>query len=296
MLGIHLDPASTMDLASLHGFKGVELLVRDLVEGNADLTAISARKADRGFLGGSWPLPVDWRRDLDRFRHDLHRLPTYARAAAELGLDRTGTWVLPEVVDPALLDQHSPDQAAFDWHVERLDAIAGILSDFGHHLGLEAVGVSSFRSGRGRPFIHQIETLTPLVLALQDRGRTVGLTVDVFHLFSAGEDVSKALLLGPEAIVSVHLSDLPLGERLELTSIQDDRRSLPRIEGVTPCVDVLRLLAEAGYAGPVFAEPSPGGGERFRAQRSPTEIDSIVQQTAESLRSIWPSPIPGNRD
>jgi sugar phosphate isomerase/epimerase len=294
MLGISPGPVSTIELAARHGFQGVELLVRDLVEGDEDLASIAAWKADCGLLGGSWPLPVDWRGNADRYRRDLSRLPAYARAAAELGLDRTGTWVLPEVDDHTLLDQQPPDEAAFDWHLDRLDAIAAILEEFGHRLGLEAIGVSSFRSGRGRPFIHRIEALTPLVIALQDRGRAVGLTVDVFHLFSAGEDVSKAFLLGAEAIVSVHLSDLPEGDPVDLTSIRDDHRSLPRVAGAIPCADLLRLLDEASYTGPVFAEPSPGGGERFKIQRPPDEIDAIVRHAAESLRSIWPSRLPGN--
>ena len=284
MLGIRLDPFETIDAAHRHGFDGVELLVRDLLDSGASVDEVAAIKGDAGLGGGTWPLPVAWRGGLDTFRGDLTRLPAYARAAEALGLDRTGTWVCPELLGPTLGGPEVTDGATFDWHVERLGAIAAILNDHGQCLGLEAIGVPSFRS-RTRPvFIDRLEGLTPLIEALRDSGRAVGLVVDAFHLHASGEPASSALGLGVEAVVAVHLSDLPEGDPTDRALIRDDRRALPRPGGVAPCVELLGRLAEAGYRGPIFAEPMTAGSRPDLA----SSIDQIIERAADALAAVWP--------
>ena len=61
-LGLDLTPEETIDLASQHGYGGVDLLVRDLVDSGADPLSLRRRMDDRGLRGGAWPLPVHWRR------------------------------------------------------------------------------------------------------------------------------------------------------------------------------------------------------------------------------------------
>ncbi|RUL89738.1 sugar phosphate isomerase/epimerase family protein [Tautonia sociabilis] len=286
MLGLRLDARETIEQAAHSGFDGVELLVRDLAERGEDPSELAARMADLGLSPISWPLPVDWRGDQERFRSDLAALPRYARIASRLGLDRSGTWVLPAILDPGRLHGPDPAGAALCWHVERLDPIAAILADHGQRLGLEAIGVPSLRTGGGLPFIDRLGALGPLREALRERGRAVGLIVDAFHLFAAGEPVEEALAAGVREIVSVHVSEVP--EKLDPAreALRDDRRTLPRPGGVVPCSRLLQLLAEEGYAGPVFAEPVAGGaGTRSEA----TDPGAIIQEAGEALRSIWPA-------
>lgn len=289
MLGQRFNARSTLELAARFGFQGVELLVRDLVEQNEDPAVLASMMADLGLRAGSWPLPVDWRVDVDRFRGDLAQLPTYARVASQLGLDRTGTWVLPEILDPDLLEQDQPWDAAMAWHLERLGPIANILNDHGHRLGLEAIGVASFRTGRGLRFVDRLEALCPLLGALRDQGCDVGLTVDSFHLYAAGESPEKLRRFNPHEVVSVHVSDVLDTASNRLADLRDDQRRLPTAEGPVPNRQLLRVLKELGYTGPVFPEPVAGGGVDEARVGVIADRDSVVRSASEALQAIWPT-------
>ncbi|MEW4567275.1 TIM barrel protein [Tautonia sp. JC769] len=289
MLGLGGDARSAIELASRFGFQGVELLVRDLVEQHDDALILGSMMSDLGLRAGTWPLPMDWRGDRDRFRRDLAQLPAYARVAEQLGLNRTGTWVLPEILDPLVLDQERPGDAAMGWHLERLVPIAKIVNDHGHRLGLEAIGVSSFRSGRGLRFIDRLEGLRPLLAALRDHGCDVGLTVDGFHLHAAEESPEIVRHYGADEVVSVHVSDMHSDASNCLAELRDEQRRLPSPAGRVPCRQLLRTLAELEYSGPVFPEPIVGGGGGRMGHDVAVNPEAIVEEAALALQSVWPS-------
>ncbi|CAN5905728.1 hypothetical protein BH23PLA1_BH23PLA1_38350 [soil metagenome] len=253
-VGWNLSALETVELAAAAGFDGVDLMVRDLVEAGVDRSALRDRMEELGLRGGAWPLPVDWKGDQAQFQADLRRLPERARAAAELGLSRTGTWVLPCL--PAA--GPSADEA-LEWHVQRLGVIARILADHDIRLGLEVVGVESFRAERGGPsFIHRLADLDPLIDRLRAEHENVGVLVDAFHLYAAGEGVETALRWGVDRVVWVHISDLPAGDSPDRSRIRDDRRGLPGEHGAVDCRGLLERLDAAGYDGPITAEPMAG--------------------------------------
>ena len=164
-MGLDLPATETVDLAASAGFGGVDLLVRDLVAAGIDPIQLRARMDDHGLRGGAFPLPVDWRGEASRFERDLARLPYLAETAARLGLMRTGTWVLPET--PACYDdsaaQAAHRRALVAFHVERVGRIAQVLNGQGIQLGLEVIGVESFRTGRGEPFVARMADLDPVL-------------------------------------------------------------------------------------------------------------------------------------
>src|SRR5262245_49296523 len=155
----HVRPAvETVDLAAKAGFDGVDLMVRDLVDADDDPRDVRRRMDDRGLRGGAWPLPVAWRGDAATFASDLERLPRFAEAAEILGLSRTGTYIMPEtpgMPEPGT-DAASYVELVANLHIERLAAVARILNEHGIRLGLEVIGVESFRSGRGIPFVTRL--------------------------------------------------------------------------------------------------------------------------------------------
>jgi sugar phosphate isomerase/epimerase len=284
-LGLALPAEEVIDLAAAAGFGGVDLLVRDLVESGSDVAGLRSRIVDRGLRPGAWPLPVDWRGDEGRFRYDLARLPRYAGAAEALGLSRTGTWVLPETPGP-LPPGTTPDayrNATIDWQIERLSAVARVLNDFGVRLGLEVIGVESFRSGKGIPLTCRLADLGGALDRLRSRSANVGVLVDVFHLYAAGEDVAEGLRPGAEDVVWVHVADPPAGAPPHLGTIRDDDRGLPGESGRVDVRGFLQGLDRLGYEGPVTAEPMPGC--RSLAAKSP---EAAVRQVADALRGVWP--------
>jgi sugar phosphate isomerase/epimerase len=291
-LGLPIPAEATIDLAARHGFGGVDLLVRDLVDSGADLASLRARMDDLGLRAGAFPLPVDWRGTEARFAHDLARLPRLADAAAALGLRRTATWVMPAVPDDLgrQVDPARRQAAAVTFHVTRLGAIARALEPAGVRLGLEVIGVASARTGRGEPFVYRLADLDRVLGDVWLEASNLGVLVDGFHLYAAGEPVEVALSWGVERVVWVHVADLPRSAPLDRLAIDDHDRGLPGEHPAVPTAELLRHLAAAGYDGPVTPEPMPGC--RSLAGLTPGQA---VRRAAEALHSVWPDgPPPGS--
>jgi sugar phosphate isomerase/epimerase len=288
-LGLDLSAGETIDLALRHGFGGVDLLVRDLVESGSDLAALRARIADAGLRGGAWPLPVHWRGAAEEFQRDLARLPRLAAAAATLDLRRTGTWVMPETPESLAGsgDAASRRAATAALHVERLGAVARVLEREGVRLGLEVIGVDASRTGRGEPFVHRLGDLDAALGALRRTAANVGLLVDGFHLYAAGEPIEAALSWGVAQVVWVHVADLPRSAPPDRAAIRDGHRGLPGDHPAVPTAELLRQLAAAGYDGPVT--PEPMAGCPALSGLSPGEAVGLL---AHALRHVWPDLIP----
>ena len=60
---------------------------------------------------------------------------------------------------------------------------------------------------------------------------------------------------------------------------------MPGTTGIAPARDLIALLEEIGYAGPVTPYPHPSQFKR-------TARDSMVAQTSEALKSVWAASIP----
>jgi sugar phosphate isomerase/epimerase len=170
-----------------------------------------------------------------------------------------------------------------DLHLTRLGAIARVLADHGSRLGLEAIGVESFRTGRGVPFVPRLGDLDRVLGALWDESPELGILLDGFHLYAAGETIEAGLSWGVKHVVWVHIADLPATAGPDRRLIRDDDRGLPGENGAIDSRDLLRRLAEEGYDGPVTAEPMAGC--RALAGMSP---GSAVRRVAEAVRSVWP--------
>lgn len=285
-LGLPITAEATIELAASAGFGGVDLLVRDVVESGSDPRALRARMDGLGLRGGAWPLPVDWRGDEGHFRADLDCLPRHAEAAAILGLTRTCTWVLPELPEPpAAHEAASWRRSIIERHVQRLGAIARILARHGTRLGLEVVGVESSRTGRGEPLFTRLgdETFGDLLEELRRHSPGVGVLVDAFHLYAAGESMAVGWARGVGSVVWVHVADVPASADPDRSALSDRDRGLPGESGAIDAAGLLQGLSRQGYDGPVTAEPMAGC--RSLAGRTPEEA---AQKVASALRSIWP--------
>jgi sugar phosphate isomerase/epimerase len=281
-VGLKLSAAETIELAAQAGFAGVDLLVRDLLDFGEDPRGLRALMDDRGLRGGAFPKPVQWRHDAATFQHDLARLPRLAEAAAQLGLRRTATWVLPET--PTATGPGADRAAVVQMHVDLLGALARTLEPFDIRLGLEVIGVASFRTGRGLPFITRFTDLGPLLDSIRRAAPNVGVVVDGWHLYAAGESAEAGLAWGVDSIVWTHVADLPAGATRDPAAMNDNDRGMPGENGAIDCKTLLQCLASAGYDGPVTAEPMPGC--RTLADRNQPE--AIAHQVAHALRSVWP--------
>ena len=278
-LGLTLSADRTISLAAESGFGGVDLMVRDAIEQGVNLGDLRRKMDDLGLQPGAFPFPFDWRGDEESYLADLRRLADYADAAARLGLRRTATWVMPECPEGLDLD------STYRLHLDRLVPIAKVLDAFEIHLGLETIGVASSRPGRNVPFIFTLGQLAPLLreLATLSGGRP-GIVADSWHLHAVSEPVEDVFALGADGVVWVHVADLPVGASLDRAKMIDSERGLPGDNGAINSSALLFAMAEAGYDGPVTAEPLAKC--RTLAGFSP---EDAARKAAESLRSIWPT-------
>lgn len=234
-------------------------------------------------------MPVRWKGDAATFARDLDQLPRWAEAAAILGLERTSNWVLAETFEPI--------EATRALHVERLGELARVLSGFGIRLGLEVIGVESFRTGAGQTFVARFEDLGPLWHAIRAAapGAEVGVLLDAWHLYAAGEPMSieagRVWGLRVADVVWVHLADLPPGATPDRHVMLDGERGLPGEHGAIDSRGLLRELAALGYRGPVTAEPMPGCRSLLGLAGQP---EAVAHRVASSLRSVWPNDFPGS--
>jgi sugar phosphate isomerase/epimerase len=275
-----LSAEETVELAAGAGFEGVDLLVRDLVRSGVDPRAIRARMDDLGLKGGAFPFPINWRGDEATFRLDLEGLEPVLEAASILGLATTGTWVMPELPAP---QADRAEVAAL--HVRRLGTLARLLDGYGIKLGLEVIGVESFRTGRGEPFVARLGDLDRELGAIWAEAPNLGILLDAFHLYAADEPIEAGLAWGIGRVCWVHVADLPPDGPADRSKIIDANRGLPGENGAVDLRGFLARLAHEGYDGPVTVEPLANC--RGLAGLDPRGVADRVKR---SLDSVWPRP------
>jgi sugar phosphate isomerase/epimerase len=242
-IGVKAGPREAVALALAHGFEAVEPATDFLMGlGDADLKAF--RESMKGLAWGVAGLPVEFRGDVAKFESTLEGLPRRAAALKRAGVDRVSTWLSPSHND-------LPREQNFERHVKRLGAAAKVLREHGMRLGLEYVGTPSLRKGRAHPFIYNMKQTRELIDAIGTGN--IGLVLDSWHWWTAGESEADLLSLRNSDVVSVDLNDAPAG--IPVDQQQDGQRELPSATGVIPVATFVNALQRIGFDGPVRAEP-----------------------------------------
>jgi sugar phosphate isomerase/epimerase len=244
-IGVKADQHETITLATKYGFSAVEPFPQFLAGLDAaGRGQLVAELKSNGLGWGAAGLPVDFRGDDNRFDQDLANLPRLAAALQSCGVTRVGTWISP--------GHNTLDYAAnFERHRQRLAKVAQILNDNGLRLGLEYVGTPSARVRSAHPFIYNLNGTQALIASIGTGN--VGLVLDSWHWWTAGDTEAALLKLRSQDVVSVDLNDAPTG--LTLDQQQDGQRELPAATGVIPVAKFLGALQQIGCDAPIRAEP-----------------------------------------
>ena len=235
-----------LELAKANGYEGFDPSI-DEVEKLAQENSVDHVKGlfkDAGVRPGAWMLPVNWRGDDAVYYEHLSKLPERAKLAADIGCTRAITVVLP-------FDNNPPFQENWDFHVKRLRPPAQILADYGHTLAVEFIGPATTRAPHKHLFLNNIDGTLALGAAIGTGN--VGLLLDVWHCYTAHATLDDFKKLSKDDVVYVHINDAPAG--IEIDSQIDNVRALPGETGVIPLVEMLRILKDIGFDGPVTAEP-----------------------------------------
>lgn len=266
-IGVGGDLDAHLALAHAHGFESVQpdggFLARLDAEGLRRVTDTLTRHQ---LKWGSAGMPVEFRQGDEVFERDLADLPRIAAALRSAGATRISTWIMPGHNELAFA-------ANLERHATRLRKVARILRDHGLRFGLEYVGTPSLAGRFKFPFVRRLSEARQLVAAIGVPG--TGLVLDSWHWFTAGDTTEALRTVRNEEIVAVDLNDAPAG--VALAEQQDNRRELPAATGVIPVRDFLQALLDAGYDGPVRAEP-------FNKPLNDLDDDAACARTIAALR------------
>jgi sugar phosphate isomerase/epimerase len=269
-IGVRADIREVIRLAHAYGFESVEPPAGYLQKLSAGETAeLNDLMQSQSLVWGAAGLPVDFRRDDDRFQTSMKGLPQVAAALKRAGVSRVGTWLSPA--------HDSLTYAAnFRQHALRLREAAKVLGDHGLSLGLEYVGPKTSWTARRYAFVHNMAQTKDLVAEI-GLGN-VGFVLDSWHWYTAGETAGDLLSLKNEQVVACDLNDAPAGVAVDEQI--DNQRELPAATGVIDLKSFLAALVQIGYDGPVRAEP-------FNRELNALENEQAVEETAAAMKKAF---------
>jgi sugar phosphate isomerase/epimerase len=266
-IGVRVNFEQAVELAGKYGFKGLYFSPARVVE--MGVAKAKALLENHYVKPAGFGLPVNFRRDEERFRNDLGRLPQLADAAAQIGCPRCSTWIMPASNDV-------PFKENFELHRRRLAEVARVLGRYKIRFGLEFVGPKTSRESRKHEFIYNAAGMLELCKAIGTDN--MGLLLDCWHWYTSGGTTKDFDKWNKNTVVDVHVNDAPKG--IPVDKQRDNRRAMPGETGVIDIKGFLRGLKRIGYDGPVMAEPF---SERVRKMKP----EQAVRATKESLDKIW---------
>jgi sugar phosphate isomerase/epimerase len=269
-IGVRANLRQAIDLAAKHRFESLAPDGHELGKLTGDeVYTLQQDLKQRKLVWGAAGLPVQFREDEATFTADMKRLTSWAMAMDRAGARRVGTWLLP-------CHDSLTYTANFRQHVQRLRLAAKILQSYNLRLGLEYVGPKTFWTKTRHPFIHSMAETRELIAEIDMDN--VGLLLDSWHWYCAGESAEDITRLKNEDVVAVDLNDAPPG--IDRDKQMDQRRELPATTGVIDVKTFLNSLTAIGYDGPVRAEP-------FNPSLNAMEDDQAVAATAGAMKRAF---------
>jgi sugar phosphate isomerase/epimerase len=269
-IGVRANQQQALEYAVKYGFEGISPDPGEFENKSAsEISEWLELMKEKGIRYGAGGLPVEFRRDQDRFTNDLAELPRQAKLLKQLGVTRVATWVMPGSRGLTYRQQ-------FDMLTKRFREVAKALKDNDIRLGLEFVGPRTSRVRNRFAFISTQTEMMELVNAIGTGN--VGLLLDSWHWYTSHGTVEELLELTNNDVVHVHVNDAPAG--IEIDKQVDNRRCLPVTTGVIDMKGFINAMVKIGYDGPVECEP-------FDQELRRMEADEAVKKTSESLNRLW---------
>ena len=269
-IGIQTGMRENLKLAKSAGFEGLDLDIDEAsrLTKQHSIDYVRDLWAESGLKMGGWEFPIDWKGGDAEFQDGLKAFPTLAQLAADLGCHRTTTQVFNW--------SNAPFNENWDFHIRRLKPAAEILKDYGHSLGLEFIGPAASRRMHRFSFAYDMNVVLDLAATIGTGN--VGLLFDTWHWYTCRSTLDDVRRLTKNEVIYVQINDAPTG--IVPDDQLDDERCLPGETGVIPAAEILQILHQIGYDGPVTPEPCSD------------EVEAMPPNTAakislESLDKVW---------
>ena len=274
-LGFETDVETTVRLAREFGFQSVDLSgqqtagiskadsgseVRRMLEGN-------------GIRPGCFTMtPLSTSGNEEEWRQGIAQLPELCRCASEAGFERALMVVLP-------YDQDLNYEANFERNHVRIEQVCRILQPHGIRLGLEYIAPLTRREGQPFSFIFNLAGALSLCAAVGSAN--LGVFLDCFHWYCAGETDRDISGLTDGQVVGVHICDAVAGRTVEEQIAFE--RELPCATGIIDISNFLGSLAAIGYAGPVSCEPMNQGLEALSLTQAVAQARCAMNQAMRGI-------------
>jgi sugar phosphate isomerase/epimerase len=269
-LGISGRQSELIELALTYGFKGFDIDIREFAK-RAESRGIDQAKRyvnSAQINVGGFEAPIRWLADEAAFKADLARLGKVCEAAVSVNAKRCYVNVAPA-------SDERPYKENFEFHQQRLRAVADALAPHQIQLGLGFSASAAAREGKAHEFIHTADDLLVLVNVIG--APNVGLLFDSWNWRVGGGTMEKLKELSVKHFVVVRLADLPADA--DPQSVSDEQRLLPG-EGAGDSIAIFEHLNRLKYKGPVTPYP-------HASQFSGMTRDAIVQRTSDAFDEQW---------
>ena len=194
-IGVKLDQNQLLDKASEYGFESIVAYSGTLAEwSDGQIDEFVGKMKSKNISWGASGLPVDFRKDKATHKKGLDGLPKHAEALQKAGVTRMSTWIMPTNDDLTYLEN-------FKQHSKRLKEIAKILGVYDIRFGLEYVGPKTLMARDKYSFIHTLAECKELYKSTGEPN--IGVQLDSFHWFCAGDTKADLLSLSNEDIITV---------------------------------------------------------------------------------------------
>lgn len=244
-VGVKADPFEAIKLAKDYGYEAVAPMSSYLLKySESELHRLVEGMNAAGLTWGAAGVQPFFVSDETRFNQRKQDILQTAKALQRVGVRRCFTWMSPSSNSMTYLEN-------FRLHAKCLREVGSILGEQGLRLGLEYIG-TRMSAIRGKyPFIRTSAEAKELIgeVGLAN----LGVTLDSWHWFQAGETAEDILKLTNADVVAVHICDAPADVPRE--QMPDSPRRLPCTTGVIDMKAFLEALVKIGYEGPVETEP-----------------------------------------
>ena len=269
-IGVKASMSQALDYAAKYGFEAIEADAGWLASASeSDVAHFLDRMKEKNIVWAQAGLGVEFRKSETEFKDGMKTLPATAKALKRAGVERVGTWLMPANAELTYLEN-------FKQHARRLREVAGILGDQGCRLGMEYVGPKTLWASSRYTFIHTMREMKELI---SEMGKpNVGIVLDTWHWYTAGETTADLRTLTNHDIVSVDMNDAPTG--IPVDQQQDGKRELACATGVIDVAGFLNALNSIGCDAPVRCEP-------FNAPLRAMAPDQALQATITAMKKAF---------
>lgn len=269
-IGVRLDQNELLEKASEYGFESIVAYSSTLTKwSDIQIEEFVGKMKSKKISWGASGLPMNFRNDQATQQKGIEGLPLHAKALQKAGVTRMSTWIMPTHTDLTYLENMKQMSG-------RLKEAAKILGAYDIKLGLEYVGPKTLMARDKYSFVHTLAECKELIDAIGESN--VGVQLDSFHWFCAGESKADLLTLSNDDIITVDLNDAILG--VSADAQLDGTRELPMGSGVVDLKTFMEALVEIGYDGPTRAEP-------FNKVLNKMDNEAALKATSEAMKKAF---------